>query len=175
MVFEKKQKLNLWWLYIIFGIQAIIILGITFTDKTGFNDSGIKETYFTPLVIVLLIFLITYFINLNYLLLVITQNDITYKYWPFTATKTILWEDIESAYLKKYSGLGEYGGWGFRYRLWFKLNDKAFIFGNGTYGLQLVLKNGKKILFSTRKPDELMQFLVNIKNKHQLLMINTNG
>lgn len=80
-----------------------------------------------------------------------------------------MWTDIESAYLRKYDALGEYGGWGFRYRLWFKCKDKAFIFNNGTKGLQIVLKNGRKLLFSAAKIDELSIFLELLKQKHDLI------
>lgn len=175
MIYEEKQKLNLWWLYILFGIQAIIILSITLVGEKAISFSELKEIYFLPIISVVFIFILAYFINQNYLLLTVDNSGITYKYWPFTPTKTILWEDIESAYLRKYNALGEYGGWGFRYRLWFKWNDRAFIFDGGDSGLQLVLKNRRKILFGTNNPDELKQFLINLKNKQQLLMIDTNG
>lgn len=173
MIFEEKQKLNLWWLYILFGIQAIIILSTSFLGDTGMSLAELQQIYYLPIIVVVFIFLLVYFINQNYLLLYIDNNGIIYKYWPFSRTKKIAWDDIEKAYLRSYDALGEYGGWGFRYRLWFKWNDKAFLF-DGDSGLQIVLTNGKKLLFSTAKKEQLHQSLETLKQKHQLLMIETD-
>ncbi|WP_293301919.1 hypothetical protein [Pedobacter sp. UBA4863] len=174
MEYKEIQKLNLWWLYILFGIQAIIILSITFLGDTGVSLEELKEIYYLPIVGVVLIFALAYFINQNYLSLFVNKDGITYKYWPFTRTKSIRWDEIDSAYLRKYDALGEYGGWGFRYRLWFKWSDKAFIFDGDSIGLQIVLKNNKKLLFSTTKPENFRQFLTVLKKGHHLLMIKTD-
>ncbi|WP_113634785.1 hypothetical protein [Nubsella zeaxanthinifaciens] len=174
MIFEEKQKLNLWWLYILFGIQAIIILSISFLGDTGMSLVELQQIYYLPIIVVIFIFLLAYFINQNYLLLYINNDGITYKYWPFSRTKKITWNEIEKAYLRHYDALGEYGGWGFRYRLWFKWNDKAFLFDGDSVGLQIVLNNGKKLLFSTAKKEQLRQSLETLKQKHQLLMIETD-
>jgi hypothetical protein len=174
MIFEEKQKLNLWWLYILFGIQAIIILSISLLGDTGMSLAELQQIYYLPIVAIAFIFALVYFINQNYLLLKINEAGICYKYWPFSKTKKISWSNINHTYLRKYDALGEYGGWGFRYRLWFKWNDKAFLFDGDSVGLQVVFTNGKKLLFSTAKKEQLRQFLEMLKQKHQLLMIDTD-
>jgi hypothetical protein len=174
MDYKEKQKLNLWWLYILFGIQAIIILSITFLGDTGVSLEELKEIYYLPILGVILIFALAYFINQNYLLLVVNETGITYKYWPFSRTRTIVWDEIDNAYFRKFDALGEYGGWGFRYRLWFKWNDRAFIFDGDSIGLQVLLKNGKKLLFSSANSTNLRKYLEALKQKHQLIMINTD-
>ena len=82
---------------------------------------------------------------------------------------------MTSVYMRKYDALGEYGGWGLRYRLWFKFNDRAYVFNDHSKGLQVELSNGKKVLFSTTKHEELSLFLINLKSKYNLAAIATDG
>nr|MBP6978828.1 hypothetical protein [Lentimicrobiaceae bacterium] len=55
-----------------------------------------------------------------------------------------------------YSTIGEYGGWG--YRMGGKKAGVAYNI-SGNMGLQLELKNGKKILLGTKKPVEMEEAL----------------
>lgn len=59
--------------------------------------------------------------------------------------------DLEQYYARTYKPMLEYGGWGIR----FGKNGRAYN-ANGNKGVQLVLKNGKKLLIGSQKPDELV-------------------
>ena len=86
----------------------------------------------------------------------INQKSILYKFSPFHYKYyNIDWIQVDKAYIRTYKPLGEYGGWGIRYA--FK-NGKAYNV-SGNIGLQLILKNGKKILFGTQKPEELKEII----------------
>ena len=63
--------------------------------------------------------------------------------------QTIPWEDIDQIHVRKYSPILEYGGWGMRYGR----NGKAFNV-RGNYGIQIVKKNGKKVLIGTQRPED---------------------
>ena len=63
--------------------------------------------------------------------------------------QTIAWEDIDQIHVRKYSPILEYGGWGMRYGR----NGKAFNV-RGNYGIQIVKKNGKKVLIGTQRPED---------------------
>jgi hypothetical protein len=63
--------------------------------------------------------------------------------------QTIAWEDIDQIHVRKYSPILEYGGWGMRY----DRNGKAFNV-RGNYGIQIVKKNGKKVLIGTQRPED---------------------
>jgi len=63
---------------------------------------------------------------------------------------------LDKVYLRKYSPIGEYGGWGFRYGAY---NIK------GSQGLQLKFKNGKMLLIGTQRPEELQKVLDQFKSK----------
>ena len=78
---------------------------------------------------------------------------------------------MERVYLNKFDALGDYGGWGVRYRLWFKFNDKAYILNDKERGLQIEFKNGKRLLFSSNKLEELELFLINFKSRYNIQAI----
>jgi len=174
MEYEEKQHLNLWWLYILLGIETIIIVSILAFSKDGMSFQDLKDAYFLPVFAILFPYIIIYFVTKNSLTLKISECGINYHYWPFSKNKFVSWTQIESLYLRKYDALGEYGGWGVKYRLWFKVKDKAYIFNDNTVGLQLILTNGKKLLFSTTKIDELTLFLINLKRKYNIGAIATD-
>lgn len=172
MEFEEKQNLKLWWLYILLAIDAVIVLSIVLFDKGGMNFKDLKNLYFTPFLAILLPFLIIYVVKKNILTTNISTEGISYRYFPFQIKpRLFLWNNIEKVYINKYDALGDYGGWGIRYRLWFKFNDKAYILNDKSKGLQIDFKNGKKILFSSNKLDELELFLINLKTKYNIQAI----
>ena len=63
---------------------------------------------------------------------------------------------ISKVYVRKYSPLADYGGWGLRFSM--SGQGKAYNV-SGNVGLQLEFSNGKKLLIGTRKPDELSSVL----------------
>jgi hypothetical protein len=175
MEFEEKQHLNLWWLHILAGVEATMVLCILFLDKNGMTLQELKDIYFLPVFAAFLPFIIIAFIQKSTLTLKLDLNGISYRYAPFARkTTTISWVQINKMYIRKYDALGEYGGWGKRYRLWFKLKDKAFIFNNENKGLQMELNHDKKLLFSTEKSDELSLFLINLKRTYNIGAIETD-
>lgn len=174
MEFQEIQKLKLWWLYVWLGIAAIIILSILFLDKGGMSMQDLKDAYFLPIFSILIPFTIVYFVTENSLKLSINETGIIYSYWPFTKQRTIKWMDINKLYLRKYDSFSEYRGWGLHHKLWFKFSDKAVIFNDKRVGMQLVLNNQKKVLFSTDKPDELSPYLINLKRQHNIGAIETD-
>jgi len=172
MEFEEKQNLNLWWLYILLGLDAVIVLSIVLFDKGGMDFRALKQAYFAPLLAVLLPFLVIFVIQKNKLSLKITPEGIFYRYFPFQLKAKLLeWQNIERVYLNKFDALGDYGGWGVRYRLWFKFNDKAYILNDKEQGLQIEFKNGKRLLFSSNKLEELELFLINFKSRYNIQAI----
>ena len=81
----------------------------------------------------------------------INSKGIYVQFFPFH-TRYVLypWKDITQAKLVVYSPLKDFGGWGIR--LGWK-GTKAFNV-KGKEGIYLELKNGKKRLIGTQKPDE---------------------
>lgn len=64
-------------------------------------------------------------------------------------------EDIDRYYPRRYRPILEYGGWGIRYG--FKAGKAYNVKGN--QALQLILKNGGKLLIGSQEPDRLAEAL----------------
>ncbi|MFD2286781.1 hypothetical protein GJU39_17710 [Pedobacter petrophilus] len=176
MEFEEKQGLKIWWLYLITGVSILPALAIIFLSKGGLNLEELKDMYFSPLLALFSPFLIIFLIEKSTLTLKINQHGMAYRYFPLQLKyKTQQWENIEKAYLSAYDAFSEYGGYGVKSRLWFKTNDKAYVLNDGNRGLQFEFKNGKKLLFSTNKVEEMETFLINIKTRFKIQAIQENG
>jgi len=172
MEFEEQQHLKLWWLYLLVGVDAIIVLCIVLFDKGGMSFTDLKAVYFAPLWAVILPFAIIYLIQQNVLTLRINEEGIYYRYFPFKARlKYLKWDEIAKAHITKYDAFGDYGGYGVKIRLWFKFDDKAYILNDKNRGLQLEFKNGKKLLFSSNRIDEMELFLINLKTRYHIQAI----
>jgi hypothetical protein len=61
--------------------------------------------------------------------------------------------DIAGAFVRSFSPLGEYGGWGLRLSL--RGNGWGY-FLRGDRGVQLVLRSGSKMLVGSQRPDQLL-------------------
>ena len=174
MEFIEKQQIKLWWLYILLGIETIIVCSVLFLSKHRITWQALKDDNFLHILAILLPYLIVYVVTKNTFTIKIDTIGVSYRYWPFTRNKTIAWSQIEKLYFRKFDALGEYGGWGYRNRLWFKFKDKGYIFNDNNLGLQLELNNNRKVLFSTSKLDELRLFLINLKRTQHIGAIETD-
>lgn len=85
---------------------------------------------------------------------------IRFRWFPFQIkSKEILWEDVQSAEVRKYRALYEYGGWGIKG--WTAKNRAYNVDGNK--GIQLYMKNGKKILLGTKQCESAEAFLYDLR------------
>ncbi|TCD12087.1 hypothetical protein EZ449_03430 [Pedobacter frigidisoli] len=172
MEFEEKQNLNLWWLYILVAVDAIMVGSIVLFDKGGMSTQDLKDVYFAPLLAVLLPFIIVFVIQKNTLTLRINEQGILYKYFPFKSKLNLLaWSSIQTVYITKFDAFGDFGGYGVKNRLWFKFKDKAYILNDKNKGLQIEFKDGKKLLFTSNKIEEMELFLINLKTRHNIQAI----
>ncbi|MHC4338483.1 MAG: hypothetical protein ACYSTG_11155 [Planctomycetota bacterium] len=67
---------------------------------------------------------------------------------------------MSECYARTYKPIREYGGWGIRYS--FRKGIGRAYNMSGNKGVQLVFKNGKKLLIGSQKPDELAQAINSI-------------
>ncbi len=158
ILFSEKQRFKQWWFWLIllgvnglflFGVIQQVILGHPFGDKP-IGNTGILIAFGGTLALSLMLF----FTKLETQL---TQEGIAVRLFPFHLKfKRFNWSDLEKAYVRQYSPIVDYGGWGLRYSLSGK--GKAHNI-SGNMGLQLQFKNGKKLLIGTRKPEELKEVL----------------
>jgi len=96
----------------------------------------------------------------------IDETGIHFRFIPFHfKNKVIPWSTIEKGYIRSYEAISEYGGWGMKGgKLWRKSNGVAYNV-KGDVGLQLELKNGKKILIGTQRQEEMKRVLQTYNDK----------
>lgn len=153
-IFSETQRMTLWWVWFIVLIPAGVawyafIEQIIFGKPFGNNPA--------PDFVVWIIFLL---VGIGFPLIIYSSKLTTYidrrmiyvRFAPL-ATRRIELKDIQSCRVRKYRPILEYGGWGIRYS--FKHGRALNISGN--MGVQLELKNGKKLLIGSQKPHELQQ------------------
>ncbi|MDI1354877.1 MAG: DUF6141 family protein [bacterium] len=160
-VFYEKQKFNQWWLWIIllglsalfiFGSYQQIVMGHVFGDKPMSNLGLMTIT-----ASVLLLPLLFYFSKLETR---ITKEGIYVRFFPYHLKfKFFPWDSISQCYVRQYSALTEFGGWGLRRGLFGA--GRAFNV-SGNKGMQLMFNEGNKLLVGTAKSEELTQALLSI-------------
>ena len=165
ILFAENQKFKQWWLWLILlALNGVFIFGMVnqlyynkpFGDKPT-NDSGL----ITGFVIVLLLTILFYFFKLQTL---IKTDGIYVRFFPiYIAYKKYSWDTLIKSYVRKYSPIGEYGGWGIRFGF-YRSGNALNISGN--YGLQLEILNKTKLLIGTNKPEELKEVLIKL-DKYQ--------
>lgn len=136
IVFQEKQTFPRFWFF-------IFILLVPVLHYIDFQHEGIdvKGLFISISVIGALSSLLL----LSKLETTISQDEIQYRLFPFQWNmRKISKEQIADVFVRKYSPLFEYGGWGLRW----SLNGKA-VNVRGNMGIQLVLKNGSRILIGT--------------------------
>lgn len=143
-LFTEKQRFTQWWFWL------IILLVVAFAFY--YEESTLER------VVALIIPLFLFILNLE---TEISQEGISVRFFPFHLKKKFFaWDEITKAEVREYSPLLEYGGWGIRRGR----SGRAYNV-KGKMGLQLVLKNGKKVLIGTQKAEELKQILAERENK----------
>jgi hypothetical protein len=154
--FKESQKVDLGWRWIFFiGLYILMCWALIEQLKEESDLASIVAISFSIAIIIIF----NVIVIIMQLETIIDKNKITYRYKPFHAKpKEILWNDVEDCYFRYYKPLKEYGGHGIQPGI--KFGKSYTVSGNN--GLQLVLKNGKKILIGTQKPKELQKVIEKI-------------
>lgn len=157
MEFKESQKFNQWWLWL---LNLAIFGGVAVNGwSTWNNGGGLVPAIIGPAVMALVMILLA---TLE-LRTVITDDGIEVKFWPF-GRQRIFKSEIKHAEVRKYMAIKEFGGWGYR----IGPGGKAYNM-QGNHGLQLVFKNGERLMIGTQKPDELEAFIKEYLKDHEEL------
>ncbi len=164
-VFIEEQRFSQSWmvlLIVISSIMPIVLVAKQLIDSKGQDDEAIRAMIIVSVSLVL-VFVLFFSLKLKTR---IDEVGIYYRFVPFHfSDRLIRWDEIQEAYVRKYDAISEYGGWGFKGgRLWKKSKGKAFNV-SGDKGIQLVLKNKKKVLIGTKKENEAKMVLQKYSNK----------
>lgn len=150
VLFQERQFFRQWfvWLpllatdvFFIWGLVQQLVMGEPWGDNP-MSDLGLVLTS-------LMVFALTGLFMAMHLSTEITKEGVHILFFPLTR-RFIAWDEVEQASVAEYNPLLEYGGWGLR---WGR-NGRAYNV-SGRTGLELLLKNGKKVMIGTQRGEEL--------------------
>ncbi|MDY3364411.1 hypothetical protein JSO61_009115 [Riemerella anatipestifer] len=158
ILFTERQRFKQWWLWLILlGVNGLFLFGV-FKQVIGGQQFGDKPMSNAGLLVAtgLTIAFTLLFVNIR-LDTTIKKDGIYVRFFPYHLKfKYYSWDSLTKSYVRQYSPLTEYGGWGLRLGLFGK--GTAFNV-SGDKGLQLEFSNNTKLLIGTNKPDELTETL----------------
>tara|TARA_B100000787_G_C16160947_1_gene281372 strand:- start:738 stop:1241 length:504 start_codon:yes stop_codon:yes gene_type:complete len=162
-VFKEEQRFTQTWLIVLLAVSIMIPIAIIVQEYLKENTKMTTNEFVLSLAGILVTVL---FIFLFKLTTRIDEKGIHYQFFPFHfSLKKITWSEINTAEVRSYDPIGEYGGWGIKGgSLWKKSKGKA-INVSGDIGIQIVLKNNKKLLIGTQKETEVKRVLATYQNK----------
>ena len=158
ILYTERQRFKQWWLWLILlGVNGLFLFGV-FKQVVGGQQFGSKPMSDTGLIIAtgLTILISLLFINFR-LDTQIKKDGIYVRFFPFHINfKHYSWDSLTKSYVRQYSAITEYGGWGLRLGLFGK--GTAYNV-SGDKGLQLEFSTNKKLLIGTNKADEITETL----------------
>jgi len=161
ILFTERQRFKQWWIWLILiGVNGLFLFGVYRQVIRGqeFGDNPMSDT---GLIIATGLTIILTILFVNFRLDTIVKSDGIYvRFFPVHIKfKHFTWDKLTKSFVRQYSPITEYGGWGLRFGLFGKGN--AFNI-SGNKGLQLEFTDNKKLLIGTNKPDELTKILKEI-------------
>ncbi len=152
ILFSEKQRFTQWWVWLILlGVLATPFYGLyhELQKAQPFSDPSVNTGLILSLAVILPVTALFIFMRLE---TQISKAGFAVKFFPFHFKfRQFAWSDLEEIYVREYSPVSDFGGWGLRYSL--SGAGKAYNV-SGHQGIQLVFKNGKKLLIGTNKPEE---------------------
>ena len=168
--FKETQRLNQVWVWLILGLVNLVLIWMLITQLVLGQPVGDNPAPdgFLAFVVVVGLFMSALVISMR-LETEIDEQGIHYRFTPFIPSfKTVCYDELQEATVRKYRPIIEYGGWGFRLGVMGK--GKALNM-RGNQGLQLVFKDGRRLLIGTQEPEALRQALTSfstVSSSHQL-------
>lgn len=149
LFFGENQRFSQWWLWLLLMV-VISNLVREFINGTAEEKDAL---FFSALTLTLTSVLF----GIMKLETTIDINGISVRFFPFHLKKKHFnWDQLENCYLRSYKPIMEYGGWGIRKTF----SGKGTAYNvKGKVGLQLVFKNGDRLLIGTQKAEEMNEVL----------------
>jgi hypothetical protein len=151
-MYTETQRFTQWWLWLILiGVWSSMVYSlITAPPQT---DTAVYVSFGIGILLPLLFWQMK-------LTTRITQEGIYVRFFPFHfKEKFFAWESISASYVRTYSPLMEYGGWGIKYGF----SGQGLVYNvAGNVGLQLNFKEGDPVLIGTQKGEEVKAVLAEL-------------
>ncbi|WP_211296693.1 hypothetical protein [Polaribacter butkevichii] len=162
-IFKEEQRFRQTWLIILLVISSIAPIAMMLKKYLQKNTTLTTQGFVITIAVILVSVTTIFFFKLTTR---IDEKGIHYQFFPFHfSVKMIPWREISKAYVRKYQPITEFGGWGIRRGFFFNKGKDKAINVSGNIGIQLILKNGEKLLIGTQKKEEATRVLETYKNK----------
>ena len=142
---------NVGWFIILGALMIFLFIAIPYFKKYKAYDNlkhflladakhRVQVYIFWPVTI--LMFIILILVSIMKIDLRVNDDEVTYRVFPLQwKSNSIRRNDIDTMFIRKYSPMSEFGGWGIR------TNGKCKAYTvKGNKGMQIILKNGNQIL-----------------------------
>jgi hypothetical protein len=150
LIFSEQQKFSrlVRWLFILEPVVFILIL-LSIIGKE--STQSLLTIVMVALTIAISVTLLFWIAKLE---TQVRSDGLYIRFFPFHINfKKFAFEDIREYYAREYSPILDYGGWGIRFNMFGV--GKAYNV-SGKEGLQIIFKNGKKLLIGSQKHQELV-------------------
>jgi hypothetical protein len=156
MIYSETIYMRKTWIMVM--VLLSMFTAIALSGKEVFASGGSPD-YSSLVFIVIIEFLVLALIWSIRLRFTIEKAGLYYRYFPFHFREYFIpWETVMAAGGRNYSPLTEYGGWGIKG----SKKNRAYNV-SGSFGLQLELIEGRKILFESNNPDEISKMLDKVR------------
>ncbi|MDN3666517.1 hypothetical protein ACFFU1_13440 [Algibacter miyuki] len=163
-VFKEEQRFTQLYIIVLITMPAIIGIIITTNKFIEQGSTNLSEYLITLAIIVAssaLIFLFKLKTRID-------EVGIHYQFFPFHfKMKTINWHDIKHVETRTYDALSEYGGWGLKGGVFWKKSNGTAVNVSGDLGIQITLKNNKRLLIGTLKKNDANAVIARYFNTKQ--------
>ena len=162
-IFTEEQRFGQIWLWmVLIGMDVALFVSFfaQFFGPVPPRPSGPADLFGMALGALLCLGITALFVSLK-LITRVTNQGISVQFKPLHRKLVMFpFSDISQYSVRTYRPILEYGGWGI------KRGSGGLAYNvSGNKGLQLVLKDGKRILIGTQKPEHLENTLYSIVPK----------
>jgi hypothetical protein len=156
--FTEIQRMRIWWVWGLLGVLMVMYTYAALRQWYGPGNWGNNRSPDWLLgVIMVFLLLVPVFVFIMKLETHFDAQGITFRFFPLHRKwQKYSWSDVERAWVRKYRPIAEFGGWGIRGLP--GASSRAYSM-SGDYGIQMVLKNGKRLLVGTQNALEAQQAL----------------
>lgn len=150
--FNETQRFTQWWLWLIL-IGSWITMMYSIATVTPPTTISFLISFVVGMLLPVLFWQMK-------LVTRIAEEGIYVRFTPFHfKEKFYAWDSLSACYVRTYSPLKEYGGWGIKYGF----NGQGLVYNvAGNVGLQLHFKEGEAVLIGTQKGEEIKKVLASL-------------
>lgn len=146
-------------LFFIYGYYLQSVEHIPFGDKP-LSNQGLLISIAISLIFAVGILVLFFSSKLE---TYITKSGIHVRLFPFMKFKTYSFDNIKRFKIREYSPILDYGGWGIR------IGPAGRAFNvYGKVGIQLLFKDGARLLIGTQKPEDFYNALSKFCNQNEV-------